>query len=57
MTKYKNNRKAGVKTVISVHIYIDEELFPAFTRLPNKTRFVNDAIREKIERDGQVLTE
>lgn len=56
MTKYKK-RKAGINTVISVHVYIDEDLFPVFTRLPNKTRFVNDAIREKIERDGQVLAE
>lgn len=57
MNKYKKNRKVGVKTTISVHVYVDRELYPAFARLPNKTRFVNDAIREKIERDEQIPSE
>lgn len=54
--KYKK-RTQGRTSVVSVHIYIDEDLMPSYIRLQNKTRFINDAIREKIERDGQVLND
>lgn len=42
--KYKRSPK-GKKTVKLVGLQIDLDLLPALERQPNKSRFVNDAIR------------
>jgi len=52
--KYKKHTVG--KTTKSVHVYIDADLLPFFESLLNKTRYVNQAIREKIERDRKVVS-
>lgn len=49
--EYKKGRKNGFRTTISVHIGIDSDLYDRYKAIPNKTRFINDAIREKLQRD------
>ena len=48
---YKKRRVDGKKDQISVHLHIDCDIYDAYKMLGNKTRFVNDAIREKMERE------
>ena len=49
--EHKKGRKNGFHTTISVHIGIDTDLYERYKAIPNKTRFINDAIREKLQRD------
>ena len=49
---YKKHRADGKKDQVSVHLHIDCILYAAYSKLENKTRFVNDAIREKMEREN-----
>lgn len=51
MRQHKKGRKNGFRTTISVHIGIDADLYERYKAIPNKTRFINDAIREKLQRD------
>ena len=54
MSKYKQ-RTRGERTLVSVHLYIDRELIDVYRAIPNKTRFINDALaRYKKERQNVV---
>lgn len=51
MAKYKQHTRTGEgSSVKSVHLYIDIDLLPVLQEQPNKTRFVNDAIRAYIKK-------
>lgn len=45
MVKYKQNKRRGVRTTKCMHTYIDVDLLDYVNEQPNKTRFINDAIR------------
>lgn len=47
--EHKKGRKNGFHTTISVHIGIDADLYERYKAIPNKTRFINDAIRKELE--------
>lgn len=49
--KYKKHTEG--KTTKSVHVYIDQDILPFFESLLNKTRYVNQAIREKMSREAK----
>lgn len=49
MRQHKKGRKNGFRTTISVHIGIDADLYERYKAIPNKTRFINDAIRKELE--------
>lgn len=42
----KKNKKVGVRTQRTATILIDDEFINVWKSLPNKSRFVNDALRE-----------
>nr|DAM25340.1 MAG TPA: bifunctional protein PutA [Caudoviricetes sp.] len=48
--KYKKHTRTGESSVKSVHLYIDLDLLPVLQAQPNKTRFINDAIRFYIKK-------
>lgn len=45
MVKYKTNKRNGHSSIVHLHVCLDEDLAPALAMLPNKSRFVNEAIR------------
>lgn len=47
--EHKKGRKNGFRTTIPVHIAIDADLYKKYKAIPNKTRFINDAIRKELE--------
>lgn len=47
--EHKKGRKNGFRTTIPVHIAIDADLYEKYKAIPNKTRFINDAIRKELE--------
>ena len=54
--KYKKHTRRGESSVKSVHLYIDTDLLPVLQAQPNKTRFVNDAIRFYIKKRKEVMS-
>lgn len=44
MTRKYKTRKRGERSLVSVHLYIDRELMDVYRAIPNKTRFINDAL-------------
>lgn len=50
MSRHKDGRVNGRRTTVSVHVYIDDDVYPLFVRQTNKTRFINDAIRAYMNR-------
>lgn len=46
---HKKGRKNGFRTTIPVHIAIDADLYERYKLIPNKTRFINNAIRKELE--------
>lgn len=49
---YKRTKKGAGRTTKYMSFGIDIELVGILDKLSNKTRFVNDAIREKIKREN-----
>lgn len=49
MRKYKSSPKGKGATVKGYHLYIDSELVAVLEGQENKTRFVNDAIRNYVK--------
>ena len=45
--KIKSTKKGGGTTVTLVGVQIDNDLLPYLKALPNKSRFINDLLREK----------
>lgn len=48
MAKIKSTKKGVGKTVTLVGVQIDNDLLPYLNAQPNKSRFVNECIREKL---------
>lgn len=42
----KKNKRVGVRTQRTATILIDDEFINVWKSLPNKSRFVNDALRD-----------
>lgn len=49
---YKRTKKGTGRTTKYMNFGIDNDLVGILDKLSNKTRFVNDAIREKIKREN-----
>jgi len=48
MAEYKKTKKGGGRTLKYMNIGIDADLLPVLDKVDNKTRFINQAIREYV---------
>lgn len=55
-TTYKRTKKGSGRTMTYMNIGIDNDLIGSLRILGNKTRFINDAIREKICRENLAVS-
>lgn len=49
---YKRTKKGAGRTTKAISLGVDRDLLAVLDSVSNKTRFINDAIREKIKREN-----